>query len=91
MEHSDIGLDAVAIMQFNQESGVHLGYPIAEGTWGLHVIIRNDPVTGKPTVLPLAFSKEQALEIAQRIISYYGTSAVMPATQPARPPPENRS
>ena len=49
------------------ESNRHLGYPL-EGVmpaWGITVHV-------KDKMIPVAFSKAQALEIARRIRKYYG-------------------
>lgn len=51
----------------------HLGFPL-EGPfpgWMLTVITGTDDA-GRPMLTPVAFSSDQAKEIARRIIAYYG-------------------
>ena len=47
-----------------------LGYPLAIGVWGINVMVDNK-------LVPLAFSSEQAKEIARRIIVFYGKDEVL--------------
>lgn len=51
------------------ESNHHLGYPLKGilPAWGITVNIGNK-------MIPVAFSREQAIEIARRIDKYYGYS-----------------
>ena len=48
------------------ESNHHLGYPLAGAlpAWGIIVHVDNK-------MIPVVFSKEQALEMARRITEYY--------------------
>ena len=70
----------MAVMQWDDnERAVDLGHPIDGGplpSWGMTVIWRYNPETNKPEFMPLAFSPDQAREMARRIISHYGPAVL---------------